>query len=69
MMDKIGKTKKVLFEQEENEGFLYGFTENYVKVKTPFAAELVNQIVDIQITEIDRDGLAKCLILANFAEI
>ena len=66
---QIGKTKKVLFEQEENEGFLYGFTENYVKVKTPFSAELINQIVDIQITEIDRDGLAKCLILANFAEI
>jgi threonylcarbamoyladenosine tRNA methylthiotransferase MtaB len=66
---QIGKTKKVLFEQEENEGFLYGFTENYVKVKTPYAADLVNQIVDIQITEIDRDGLAKCLILANFAEI
>ncbi len=65
---QIGKTKKVLFEQEENEGFLYGFTENYVKVKTPYAADLVNQIVDIQITEIDRDGLAKCLILANFAE-
>ena len=65
---QIGKTKKVLFEQEENEGFLYGFTENYVKVKTPFAPELINQIVEIEITEIDRDGLAKCLILANFAE-
>ena len=65
---QVGQTKKVLFEQEENEGFLYGFTENYVKVKTPFASELINQIVPIQITEIDRDGLAKCLILANFAE-
>lgn len=65
---QIGQTKKVLFEQEENEGFLYGFTENYVKVKTPFTPELINQIVPIEITEIDRDGLAKCLILANFAE-
>jgi hypothetical protein len=37
-------------------------------VKTPFAPELINQIVEIEITEIDRDGLAKCLILANFAE-
>ncbi|MFM8595568.1 MAG: tRNA (N(6)-L-threonylcarbamoyladenosine(37)-C(2))-methylthiotransferase MtaB [Flavobacteriales bacterium] len=65
---QIGLTKKVLFEQEENEGFLYGFTENYVKVKTPFAAEFINQIVTVKITEIDRDGLAKCVILANFAE-
>jgi threonylcarbamoyladenosine tRNA methylthiotransferase MtaB len=65
---QIGKIKQVLFEQEENEGYLYGFTENYVKVKTPFAANLINEIVEIEITEIDRDGLAKCLILAKFAE-
>jgi threonylcarbamoyladenosine tRNA methylthiotransferase MtaB len=64
---QVGKTKKVLFEQEENEGFLYGFTENYVKVKTPFDEKLINQIVSIELTEIDRDGLAKCRILANFA--
>jgi len=65
---QIGKIKQVLFEQEENEGYLYGFTENYVKVKTPFAANLINEIVEIEIIEIDRDGLAKCLILAKFAE-
>lgn len=65
---QVGQTKMVLFEQEENEGSLYGFTENYVKVKTPFAANLINQVVPVEITEIDRDGLAKCLILANFAE-
>lgn len=65
---QIGLIKKVLFEQEENEGYLYGFTENYIKVKTPFTAELINQIVTVEITEIDRDGLAKCVILANFAE-
>ena len=64
---QIGKEKTVLFEQEENEGMLYGFTENYVKVKTPFNAQLVNQICTVQLTEIDRDGLMKCNILTNFA--
>jgi threonylcarbamoyladenosine tRNA methylthiotransferase MtaB len=64
---QVGKKKSVLFEQEENEGLLYGFTENYVKVKTPFNAALVNQIVDVELTEIDRDGLMKCDILTNFA--
>ena len=57
----------MLFEQEENEGLLYGFTENYVKVKTPYDARLINQIVAVQLTEIDRDGLMKCDILTNFA--
>ena len=64
---QIGKNKNVLFEQEENEGLLYGFTENYVKVKTAFDARLINQIVGVQLTEIDRDGLMKCHILTNFA--
>jgi threonylcarbamoyladenosine tRNA methylthiotransferase MtaB len=64
---QIGKHKTVLFEQEENEGLLYGFTENYVKVKTPYDARLINQIVAVQLTEIDRDGLMKCDILTNFA--
>ena len=63
---QVGKNKTVLFEQEENEGLLYGFTENYVKVKTPYDARLINQIVSVQLTEIDRDGLMKCHILTNF---
>ena len=57
----------MLFEQEENEGFLYGFTENYVKVKTAFNPALINQMVSVELTEIDRDGLMKCNILSNFA--
>jgi threonylcarbamoyladenosine tRNA methylthiotransferase MtaB len=64
---QVGKNKTVLFEQEENEAMLYGFTENYVKVKTPYDARLINQIIAVQLTEIDRDGLMKCHILTNFA--
>jgi len=64
---QVGQKKYVLFEQEENEGFLHGFTDNYVKVKTPYNAALVNQIIPVELTEIDRDGLMKCNILSNFA--
>jgi threonylcarbamoyladenosine tRNA methylthiotransferase MtaB len=64
---QVGKNKTVLFEQEENEGLLYGFTENYVKVKTPYDERLINRIIAVQLTEIDRDGLMKCHILTNFA--
>ncbi|MDP4740358.1 MAG: tRNA (N(6)-L-threonylcarbamoyladenosine(37)-C(2))-methylthiotransferase MtaB [Crocinitomicaceae bacterium] len=63
---QVGKQKAVLFEQEENEGWLYGFSENYVKVKTPYNEALINQIVAVELTEIDRDGLMKCHILTNF---
>jgi len=56
---QLGKEKSVLFEGEENEGTMYGFTENYVKVKTPFNAHLVNQIKAVKLLEIDRDGVVK----------
>ncbi|HIP36412.1 MAG TPA: tRNA (N(6)-L-threonylcarbamoyladenosine(37)-C(2))-methylthiotransferase MtaB [Crocinitomix sp.] len=56
---QIGKTKNVLWEGEENEGIMYGFTENYVKVKTAFNQKLVNQIQTVKLTEIDRDGVVK----------
>ncbi len=56
---QLGKTKSVLFEGEENEGTMYGFTENYVKVKTNYNADLVNQIVDVKLVDIDRDGVVK----------
>lgn len=56
---QLGKTKDVLWEGEENEGTMYGFTENYVKVKTPFNAEFVNQIKSVKLTEIGRDGIVK----------
>jgi len=59
---QLGKTKSVLFEGEENEGTMYGFTENYVKVKTAFDPKLVNQIKQVKLLEIDRDGVVKVLV-------
>lgn len=53
---QIGTNRTVLFEGENKEGYIYGFTENYVKVKTPWNPELVNTLHDIQLTHIDEDG-------------
>ena len=54
----------VLFESENKEGYIHGFTENYVKVKTPWNPELVNTLHDITLTKIDEDGLVRF----NFVE-
>lgn len=56
---QLNTQQEVLFEADEENGMMFGFTANYVKVKLPFDAELVNQIVPVIITEIDRDGIAK----------
>lgn len=56
---QVGKTATVLFESEDNDGYIHGFTENYIKVKYPFDAELCNTFQEITLNEIDRDGIMK----------
>jgi threonylcarbamoyladenosine tRNA methylthiotransferase MtaB len=53
---QIGTTRTVLFESENKEGYIYGFTENYVKVKTPWNPELVNTLHEVNLVKIDEDG-------------
>lgn len=56
----IGSTRTVLFENEEDTGIMYGFTENYVKVKAAFNPTKINTFQTVRLTEIDRDGVMKC---------
>ena len=56
---QIGRKRTVLFEGENKEGYIHGFTENYVKVKAPWNPELVNTLHEITLTEIDSDGLVR----------
>ena len=56
---QIGTTRTVLFENENKEGYIHGFTENYIKVKTPWDPELVNTLHEICLTKIDADGLVR----------
>ncbi|NHM07283.1 tRNA (N(6)-L-threonylcarbamoyladenosine(37)-C(2))-methylthiotransferase MtaB [Flavobacterium sp. CYK-4] len=56
---QLGTTRTVLFEGENKEGYIHGFTENYVKVKTPWNPELVNTLHEIQLTHIDDDGCVR----------
>lgn len=56
---QLGKEKTVLFESENKEGYIHGFTENYVKVKTPWNPELVNTLHHVKLTKIDDDGIVR----------
>lgn len=62
---QLGKIKTVLFESENKEGYIHGFTENYIKVKTPWNPELVNTLHEVELTKIDDDGLVRF----EFAEV
>ncbi len=56
---QLGKTKTVLWEAENREGFIQGFTENYVKVKTYWNPNLVNILQSVTLDHIDEDGIVR----------
>ena len=60
---QLGTNRTVLFESENKEGYIHGFTENYVKVKTPWNPELVNTLHEINLTKIDDDGSVRLAFL------
>ena len=62
---QIGSLRTVLFEGENKEGYIHGFTENYVKVKTPWNPNLVNTLHQVELFEIDEDGLMRI----DFSEV
>ena len=53
---QVGKEKTVIFEADHKNGFMHGFTENYVKVKTKWNPDLVNEIAKVKLEKIDEDG-------------
>tara|TARA_B110000037_G_scaffold1874_1_gene2209 strand:- start:2792 stop:4126 length:1335 start_codon:yes stop_codon:yes gene_type:complete len=56
---QLGTHRTVLFEGENKEGYIHGFTENYVKVKSPWNPALVNTLHKVVLSEIDPDGLLR----------
>ena len=51
-----GKVVSVLFESDNSHGFMHGFSENYIRVKTAYNAELVNQTVSVTLENLGEDG-------------
>jgi threonylcarbamoyladenosine tRNA methylthiotransferase MtaB len=43
---QVGAKRKVLFESASKNGMMEGFTDNYIKIKTPYREEWVNEIVE-----------------------
>jgi threonylcarbamoyladenosine tRNA methylthiotransferase MtaB len=65
---QIRTVRTVLFESENKEGYIHGFTENYVKVKTPWNPVLVNTLHQVELTKIDEDGLVRFEFISVLSE-
>ena len=53
---QLGKDATVLFEADSKDGYMHGFTRNYVKVKAKYDPLLVNELKDIRLVDIAEDG-------------
>ncbi|WP_025664870.1 tRNA (N(6)-L-threonylcarbamoyladenosine(37)-C(2))-methylthiotransferase MtaB [Aquimarina megaterium] len=56
---QLGTERTVLFESENKEGYIHGFTENYVKVKMPWNPLYVNTLHKVRLRTIDEDGMVR----------
>lgn len=56
---QLGSSRTVLFEGENREGYILGFTENYVRVKAPWNPDLANTLHRVILNHIDEDGLVR----------
>ena len=52
----INQIRPVLFESKNYDGHIYGYTDNYVRVKTLWSKNLVDNVVDCELINID-DGI------------
>ncbi len=53
---QIGKTLPVLWEHEEKNGMMFGFTDNYVKVQKPYDPASINRVETVKLEKIAPDG-------------
>ncbi len=52
----LGETGEVLFEDANKGGYMQGYSKNYLKVKVPYDASLVNTLQEVHFKEFMEDG-------------
>ncbi len=53
---QMGRTAQVLFEADHKNGFMHGFSRNYVKVKAPYDPLLINELRSVRFEGFAPDG-------------
>lgn len=57
--DNLNTIRNVLFEKDIKGDFIYGYTENYIRVKTKYDNKLINEIIPCSLNSIDTDNVVK----------
>lgn len=56
---QLGSTQKVLWEADNKNGKIQGFTENYIKVETDFDEDLINQTEIVDLAFLNTNGFVE----------
>ncbi len=60
-----GTEQTVLFEADNHDGFIHGFSENYLKVQVPFKKEYINRVQKVYLERLNAD----CIYEASVKEL
>lgn len=60
---QINKKSNVLFENQNKSGYIYGYTDNYIRTKTIWKSDLVNNIKNVTLLNVDDCGNLICKII------
>ncbi len=55
--ENIGRTSQVLFENDVEEGSMFGFTDNYIRVAAKYDPLLINELKTVCLKEVNADGI------------
>lgn len=55
--NNINSKRNILFESENKNGFIHGYTDNYIRVKTIWSSNLVDSIIKRKLTGMSEDSI------------
>lgn len=62
----INTRRPVLFEKSNKNGYIYGYTDNFIRIKTQWMPDLVNTIKLVELIKIDDDGIMLINLIKDF---
>lgn len=65
---QLGSERSVLWEKDNHDGWIQGYSDNYLRVQAPYDDSLSNSISTIKIGNINSEGLLDCELLTDKIE-
>lgn len=65
---QLGSERSVLWEKDNHDGWIQGYSDNYLRVQAPYDDSLSNSISTIKIGNINNEGLLDCELLTDKIE-